>query len=285
MLSVLIPVHNACVDELTARVVAMCRRAGVPFEVLLGDDASEARYAVAMDDLCSRYAECRVLRLKDNCGAAYMRNRLAAASRYPYLLFLDADVLPVDDTLVDAYLAARSRADVVCGGFRYEGRHDGLRHKYGRQVESRPADVRRRRPYQRFCSMNFLITREAMGRVAFDESYRVGYEDCDFGRRLAEEGLSVLHITNEVVHCVTEPTDAYLAKIRRAIDCLRPHEAQLGDYVRLVRWHKAVRRMGLERFMAWLYGVLGKRIEKRLMQKNPSLRLFAFYKLLYICAS
>ena len=285
MLSVLIPVYNAYVDELTIRLVAMCRRAGVPFEILLGDDASESRYAVAMDDLCSRYAECRVLRLATNHGPAFLRNRLAEASRYPYLLFLDADVLPAADTFVDGYLAVCGRADVVCGGFCYEEQHDGLRHKYGREIESQRADVRRRQPYQHFCSMNFLIARKAMTRVAFDESYCVGYEDCDFGRRLAGQGLSVWHIENAVIHCVTESTEAYLAKIRRAIDSLRPHETELADYVRLVRWHNTVRRMRLEGFMAWLYGILGRRIERRLMQKNPSLMLFAFYKLLYICAS
>lgn len=226
---------------------------------------------------------CRVLELDTNRGPAFVRNYLAARARFPYLLFLDADVMPAGDDFLSVYLA-HAGGGVVCGGFRYRGTGgSALRRRYGVRVEAQPAVRRNAHPYRRFISMSFLIPKEQFLRVRFDETFHFGYEDTSFGKRLEEAGIPVRHIENPVWHLPAEDASAFLEKTRCSVRNLVGRERELLPYVRLLRWYAGLRRLRAVAFTAFLFRLSEPLLEKNLRGGHPSLRLFAFYKLGYFC--
>lgn len=282
MLSILIPVYNVNCVSLVKKLYELALLTGIPFEILLVDDASceevrkENRVLNMLDG-------CHVLELNENHGPAFVRNYLGKQARYPYLLFLDTDTMPVSEDFLSVYLDYAGE-QVVCGGFSYQKMDDtDLRFKYGARVESQSATERGKYPYQRFISMNFFIPRELFLQVRFDETFHLGYEDTVFGKRLKEAGISVLHIENPVWHMVVEDASAFLAKTRRSVKNLLGYEQELFPYVRLLRWYNGVKRFHAVAFTAFVFRLSQNLLEKNLTGKHPSLRFFAFYKLGYFC--
>ena len=299
MLSVLIPTYNADCLPLVERVQASAERCGLAYEIIVADDASpHTAYRDGNRGIDTR-PHCRYLQLERNIGPARLRNYLVSQARYPYLLFLDADVMPVLDDFIGRYWleikvlgnvsAATGKVPlVVCGGFLYP-RHEVpvqsvLRYQYGIRVEERTAAQRADEPYRNFNSMNFLLNRACFECVQFNPDFHLGYEDTLFGMQLAEAQVSVRHIDNPVYHLVEEESAAYLCKIERAVRNLIGQEERLKAYVRLLRWYDALQRVGLTAVMAGLFRRTKKAVTRQLCGRHPSLKLFAFYKLGYFCA-
>ncbi|MDR0895677.1 MAG: glycosyltransferase [Prevotellaceae bacterium] len=291
MLSILIPIYNRFVVSLVDQLHTQAGRLDVPCEIVLVDDASTDAVRKVNRQFCVDQFQCRLFELRENHGPAFVRNCLVKLAHYPYLLFLDADTRPIADDFLSQYLRLAQQGRVVCGGFRYvpmtkeyrERHHTALRYKYGVKVESEPASVRKRRPYQHFISMNFFVPREVMLRIPFDETFHLGYEDTAFGKQLADAGISILHIDNDVWHLIIEDTTQFLAKTARAVRNLIGHETELQSYVRLLAAYRFLKRCGAVRATAWLYRQLETRIIRHLLGTNPRLIVFAFYKLGVFC--
>lgn len=296
MLSILIPVYNRDVRPLVERLMACAERWGGDYEIVVSDDASPSEEIRSLNQDLASWPSCRYIASEENHGVAYARNFLAAQALYPYLLFLDADVMPVSDDFIANYMnaagawaSAQGEARVVCGGFVYPRREQvpldiRLRHRYGCQVEETTAKERNQTPYRNFISMNFLAARSVFERVLFDTSFRqCGYEDTLFGKQLQASGITIGHIDNPVFHLVEEDSAAYLKKIRVSVENLLGHETEMQPYVRLLQWYASLRRMGLSRLTARLFLRFENALTRHLCGPNPSLKLFAFYKLGYLC--
>lgn len=93
MISILIPTYNAVCLPLVERVCAQALALQVPYEILLADDASCGSFRW-QNRLMDQWPGCRYLQMEENQGPARIRNYLASQARYPYLLFLDSDVMP-----------------------------------------------------------------------------------------------------------------------------------------------------------------------------------------------
>lgn len=282
MLSILIPVYNVVCTRLVRKLHEMALQTNVPFEILLGDDAS-CKEVRDENRTLNTLKECRMLEFDKNRGPALVRNNLGEQASYPNLLFLDTDVMPVSDDFLLRYIENIDR-QVVCGGFLYHDNADCyLRYKYGIEVESQPVAVRQKSPNKQFISMNFFIQRDLFLSVRFDEAFHIGYEDTAFGKRLNDTDVTVTHIDNPVWHEVNEEATAFLGKIRCAVENLLGYEDELLQYVKLLRWYKALKRIHATRLTALLFRLSEKLITKNLTGKHPSLKLFAFYKLGYLC--
>lgn len=258
----------------------------VRFEIILADDASSEEYR-QINKKVNDLPYCKYLQCEENLGPARIRNYLAEQAQYPYLLFLDSDVLPVEDDFITKYIESAKSNRVVCGGFIYKKDNipsDAvLRFKYGMQVEEQSAAERNNKPYQCFISMNFLIPKDVFMKVRFNESFHLGYEDTLFGMQLEQNNVEILHINNPVYHCVTETSEQFLIKIKRAVNNLIGHENEMLPYVKLLKWHNVIKKLRMQSIVAMLYNNLESKITANLKSNNPSLNLFAFYKLGYLC--
>lgn len=287
MFSVLIPSYNTDCLPLVNSIYKQAKILNVPFEIIIADDASDEQFR-DINRVIDAWEEGRYIQCNENKGPAVLRNLLADEAKYDYLLFLDTDTFPVADTFLSNYLKAAKHGLTVCGGFTYKGlsipANATLRYKYGAKVEEKPAEERARNPYESFISMNFMIEKSAFNKVRFDEGFHLGYEDTYFGMNLKRAGVDILHIDNPVYHKVGESCEQFLTKIERAVSNLVGHEEQLEEYVKLLRWYGMVKKMRLTRVTAYLYLSTKKAIIAQLKSRNPSLSLFAFYKLGYFCS-
>lgn len=285
MVSILIPTYNTDCVPLAQMIKKMADRAHVPYEIVVGDDASFEGFR-ERNAYIATWPECRYLQREHNGGAAVMRNFLADNAQYSYLLFLDADTMPVREDFLEQYIETARPGCVVCGGFDYPPQTPSgseLRYKYGREVEMPGVANRYRSPYKNFNSMNFMIHRETFQKIRFDESFHVGYEDTVFGLELEKAGIAITEIDNPVHHMVEEPTKVFLRKVECAIDNLKHKESTLHDDIRILQVYERLKHRHLTGITALAFRLTRPLVERNLTSHNPSLKLFAFFKLGVIC--
>lgn len=286
MLSILIPIYNTVCTVLVRQLHKEAITLGIPFEILAVDDCSRREIVEANREI-TRLSNCHYHPLKENIGPARLRNRLADQAQYQYLLFLDADVLPVRPTFLADYLQAVIPDGIVCGGFCYRRgqppAQQALRYYYGIRVEEKTADERNKHPYTQFISMSFLADRSVFSRVRFDEQMHIGYEDTYFGFLLEQKKIPLRYVDNPVYHLCQENSTDYLRKIRNAVGVLSLNIEKQRPYVRLLQWYTWLEQHRLTSLTARIYRLLRPALEKNLTGKHPSLNLFAFYKLGYLC--
>ena len=92
MISILIPTYNAVCLSLIEKMYKQAIALRIPFEILLADDAS-CENIRQQNRKMTEWQGCRYLQQEENQGPARIRNYLASEARYPYLLFLDSDVI------------------------------------------------------------------------------------------------------------------------------------------------------------------------------------------------
>lgn len=284
MLSVLIPVYNFDVRDLVHEIHHQASASGVPFEIILLDDASKD-YKQYNSEL-SRLANVHYNELEHNVGRAIIRNRLAASASYNSLLFLDCDSKIESADFISIYLRSSSPSHIVYGGRSYEKQRPEdsryFRWLYGVKREVSTAEDRAKRPYRSFMTNNFLIPKSFFKKVKFNESLTgYGHEDTLFGQELKLHGLPIRHIDNPLCHVGLETAEDFIRKTEEGVKNLaylvkmkliRRDVTLLKSY----RLLKRSRTLGLFKFFA---GKAEQNMLKNLKSADPDLTIFDLYKL------
>jgi glycosyltransferase involved in cell wall biosynthesis len=266
---------------------------GLPFEILLMDDASEEYFTNRNEAICLPFL--RFIRLPENIGRSRIRNRLAQEAQYPYLIFMDCDSAVPSENYISNYISY-CQPNIVCyGGRIYEEQKPDpqkyLRWKYGRARESQPVAERLKNPNHGFETNNFLIDRSLFEKIRFDESLDgYGHEDTLFGLQLLAAGIPIQHIDNPLIHIGLEDAETFLRKTESGIrnlkkinDLLLQQDPVYIDHSRLVRTKAALDQLKLSALTAIIFSLFKPLIRKNLLGKYPSLFLFDLYKLGNFC--
>ncbi|MBR1835194.1 MAG: glycosyltransferase family 2 protein [Bacteroidales bacterium] len=277
--------------ETVAALAAEMRGTDVPCELVCIDDHSEAAFAEM--NRAAAEAAGRYVVLPQNVGRARVRNLFLQYARHEYLLFLDCDSA-VQEGFLQRYaevLRGEQRKAVVCGGRVYAAESDDrehhLRYVYGVRCESKDAQQRRRHPYRSFMTNNFMVHRDVLERIPFDERIsRYGHEDTLFGYRLMQQSVPIVHIDNPVVNGDVERNEVFLEKTEEGVKSLAEIYRWMGEergfveQVALLRCYCMLHRLRVEGMVYALFRLTGGWLRKGFVSgRRVNMKLFSFYKL------
>jgi glycosyltransferase involved in cell wall biosynthesis len=285
MLSILIPVYNYDVKALVNELHQQAVVADIPFEIIVLEDGptplSNANSSISQLNGCTHIV------LPQNVGRSAARNQLADKAIYDHLLFMDCDAEVVSSQFVSRYLPFCKDEVIVIGGTAYDIKENrpefSLRLKYGRLRESREARVRGK---NNFATFNFLISKSIFDRVRFDESIKgYGHEDMLFGHALHQLGHEFIHIDNQLIHKGLDTNEVYLSKTEEATRNLfilykTGKYPFLSEESQLLSMYLKLNI--LSKIFSFTFALIQPIFKKQLCSKNPSLRVYDIYKLLYL---
>jgi glycosyltransferase involved in cell wall biosynthesis len=200
-LSILIPVYNYDVRQLTKDLIDQGQKLIIPFEILCFDDASALSFKTINKEV-AKLANTTLLELPENIGRAKIRNKLAHASKYNKLLFLDCDSAIVKKDFLLNYLTQFKDGEFLIGGTVYgnePSKEFSLRWKFGKLREERSAALRSLHPYDSIHINNLLADKNVYLQHQLDENIiTYGHEDTKLGYSLKRSGVTIKHIDNPV---------------------------------------------------------------------------------------
>ncbi|MEM1323599.1 MAG: glycosyltransferase family A protein [Bacteroidota bacterium] len=285
MLSILIPIYNFDVTDLVEALHQQCLDCEIPFEIIAYDDQSEVPFRKA-NQAIDRLERVVYVELKENMGRSRIRNAMAKAAQYAYLLFMDGDSGVVKSDYIKTYLAHLNPRGVLYGGRVYQVQPPQeqaylLHWTYGRQREESKAVERSEAPYHAFMSNNFLMPSQLFLDIQFDEALlQYGHEDTVFGLELKKRDIPIHHLDNPLLHLGLEPTERFLSKTQKAIwNLYQLYQQDKPIDTRLLASYRRLKTWGLSLVFSGLFAVNKGWIMRNLRSTHPRMLYFDLYKL------
>jgi len=288
MLAILIPTYNFNITRLATELHRQAMDQSIDFEIIVMEDGSEKW--VKENELIGELANCKHIILENNIGRSAIRNKLADEAKFDYLLFIDCDAEVCSPDFVAKYMAFCKEKCVVIGGTTYDPNemnpNYSLRLKYGRQREARTALERGK---NNLATFNFLISKSIFNQVRFDESIRgYGHEDMLFGHQLHQLGYEFIQIENPLIHKGLDDNRTFLSKTEEGTRNLfllyqTGRYPFLADESKLLNTYICIYKSGLTRLFALKFDLTNHLLCRLLSGKSPSLLLYDWYKLLFLC--
>ncbi|MEL1244161.1 glycosyltransferase family A protein [Flavobacterium sp. DGU11] len=292
MLSILIPTYNYNVLPLVSELYQQAQQSAIAFEILVFDDASPDKTSIAENQKINSVDHCRYELLESNIGRSAIRNLLAKKAKYSWLLFLDADTIPVTKNFISGYLPYLTDEEkVVYGSIKYQREKPAadklLRWVYGNEREALPKEARDKDPYLSLLTLNFAISKSVFTKVKFNEEIpNLRYEDTLFSYDLMNAGVRIEHIANEVYHLGLDTSEIFVHKSEEATKGLKyliDQKLIAADYIKIVKVYTRLKKFGLSPVLAMLHSAMNNAFRKNLVGSNPSLFIFDLYRLGYLC--
>ena len=268
-----------------------CIAAGIPFEILCQDDCSSS--FIEENRTVEQLSNCTFSQNTVNLGRGNNRNLLIQKAQFDWLLLLDCDMFPKDSFFIKNYLSfiQKPMSNLVFGGIIYHPKkpHHSLllRCVYGQKREALSCEFRNKKPNSRALTSNLVIRKEIALSHPFPESVSdYGYEDLSFLSNLGQKNITVFHIDNPTFHLNLETSTQFLTKTEIALQNLvlliqtnriKPNESKI---IATFLW---VKKLHLIQLTAWFFQQTKTVTTKNLLSDNPSLLLFDWYKLGYLC--
>jgi len=288
MLSILIPTYNQNISKLVTELHQQAMEQFVDFEIIVMEDGSDKE--IEINRLIGKLSYCKHIILNKNIGRSAIRNKLADEAKYSHLLFLDCDAEVCSPFFIEKYLIFCKEECVVIGGTAYNPNEKNpnysLRLKYGRIREARSATGRGK---SNFATFNFLISKSIFNRVRFDESISgYGHEDMLFGHQLHQLGYKFIQIDNPLIHIGLDDNKTFIIKTEEATRNLfllykTNHYPYLAENSTLLKTFLKIQKFGLVRLLALKFDLTQYLLRWLISGKSPSLLLYDWYKLLFIC--
>ncbi|KAB1158023.1 glycosyltransferase family 2 protein [Flavobacterium luteum] len=290
MLSILIPTYNYKILPLVSEIHKQASSAKIEFEIICIDDASPS--FVTENEIINSLINSRYEVLDSNIGRSKIRNLLAKKARYDWLLFLDADVLPINKYYISEYIKHIDIEEkVVYGGILYQKEEPEkskiLRWTYGKSREALTCEIRNKNPYLSFLTLNFLIRKSVFEKVAFNETIpNLRHEDTLFSYNLMQKKIKIEHINNPVYHLGLDNFNIAIKKEHEALLALKhliDHQLIEADYLRISKLMSKIKDFKLLFAISFFFKKAQLSLLKNLSGKSPSLFIYDLYRLGYLC--
>jgi hypothetical protein len=290
MLSILIPTYNYNVVPLVSELHKQCLECEIDFEILCQDDASNSKLNIFNDKLNS-LSNCSFIALTQNLAHRENRNSLAEKAKYDNLLFIDGDSNIIYNNYIQNYVSNILDFDVVYGGRLHPDKcpsdNQKLRWKYGRFIEDKNAENRKKTPYQSLLFNNTLIKKEIFNKVKFDKKLKkYGHDDTQLSYQLSILKSKVNHIDNPIEHGDIDSNLDYLNKTKESLEnlILLYEEDKIDiQFVKLIRFYAFLKKTKIDFIIQKSYSFFKKPILKNLTGNNPNLLVYNVFKVGYLC--
>jgi len=286
-ISILIPIYNSvCVNQVK-ELSAQAQKLNVDYEIIVADDDSPEKEKVKGNEVINDMPNCQYIVKPTNTGSAATRNFLAQKSQYPWLLFIDCDVVISNPSFLSTYLLYIDNSyDVINGGIAVADNPQmgsNLRYIYEKTAETEhTAAKRQQHRYQEFRSTNFIIRRDVFLQSPFDERFtKSGYEDVLFGKHLKLNNTPILHIDNPVTMTEFETNPDYVAKTERNLRTLYQFRGDLRGYSRLLTLVSGIHIPAILWLIRLWHSMFGAIERRNLCGSRPYLLVFKLYRLGY----
>ncbi|HQV35349.1 MAG TPA: glycosyltransferase family A protein [Flavobacterium sp.] len=290
MLSILIPTYNYAILALVKNVHQQCLEAQIPFEIICLDDQSDNDYQIENLNI-STLPNCIYNVNQTNVGRTRTRQRLAEQAKYDWLLFLDADVIPVTSAFIQHYIDAIQPNTVIFGGYQYEKESTDatkiLRFRYGKEREEKYASERNKNPYTYVFSGNMLVPKSIFLNFNYQANEKNYGMDIYFGYQLYQQQISVLHLDNPILHLGLETNEVYFQKALQGVESRKKyllHEKGVDQMNPLVQAYAKLKKLGLTKLVAVGFKIVAPFLKKNILSTNPKLVYFDIYRLGYLCS-
>lgn len=291
MLSILIPIYNYNVYPLALELHKQCLESGIEFEILCQDDASGSNFNLINENINSlSYSSFKTL--QKNIAHRENRNSLANQAKYDYLLFIDGDSNIINANYIINYLENIQNYDIAYGGRIHPeicpSEKQKLRWKYGKFVEDKTTENRKKTPFQSLLFNNTLIKKDCFNKVKFDLFLKkYGHDDTQISYQLSLLKVKVNHINNPIEHGDIDTNSLFLLKMKNSLENLKYlYEEKKIDknFSKLISLFLLVNKLKLTYFISKFYLLFEKPIFKQLEGNNPSLIVFNLFRIGYLCS-
>ena len=290
MLSILIPTYHYNAYPLAIQLEKQALKANIIFELICVDDGSFSHLNIENQKI-NTLTNCKFIEAKTNIGRTASRQFLAEKAQYNWLLFLDADTIPISSNFIKNLVEyLNSNFQVVFGGISYQDIKPSsdklLRWYYGSERETRSLDERLKRPYQSLISGAFTIEKNlflSINSKFLNNAYGL---DILFAHELRLLKTSVKHIDNPVYHLGIEESTKYLIKSKSALDTLSimlKNNIVRKNATNLLNTYNKLSIFGIASVFGKIMLTFNTNIEKNLLGSSPNLLLFDLYRLGYFC--
>lgn len=289
MISILIPVYNYNIKMLVENLLTQFKNIDCKWEILISDDASKDGIKRSNLDFINNLnlGSVKLFQQEKNIGNTSNRNILIDEASFNWLLFLDADVLPVSTNFLTNYIKymRSTTQDIISGNIIYDCKNPLphlLRWKYGVKKEQVSFNERQNNLVMHARGANFAIKRKLAQKNNFPilkEKY--GFVDTRFFLQFSKDKFCV--IENPVFHLGIETNEKFLQKVKKAVVnalFLLNSEDKLFKKITLISIYQKIRIFKF--ILSKTYLLFYKFFESKLLSKNPSILYLQVYKILYL---
>ncbi|MCB4808891.1 glycosyltransferase family 2 protein [Tamlana sp. 62-3] len=279
MLSVLIPTYNCNITSLVHKIHKQASELNVVFEIICIDDCSTTKSISEANQNISNLKNTNYTILDKNVGRSAIRNILAKQATYNLLLFIDAGTMPKNTDFIKSYLKVKNHA-VTSGGMTCLA-----------TPPNKPYKLRwlytKKREHKTLCSSNFMIKKDVILAHPFDETITsYGYEDVLFFKNLEKHDFKTHFFNNPVVHHADDDTSTFLNKTDKALNNLMMlyNEKKIFPHqVKLLKLYLSLKTLKLNGLIYLIFKIVKPIVKINLNSNNPSILLFDFYRISYLC--
>jgi hypothetical protein len=99
--------------------------------------------------------------------------------------------------------------------------------------------------------------------------------------------ISIHQIDNPVYHLGLDENHIFIKKTKKAVEnllMLQDQKKVKPDYNKLLRSFSDVKKIKMKKIFTIFFKISSKKMEKNLVSKKPSLKIYDLYKLSYLCS-
>lgn len=291
MLSILLTIYNYNLLPLVAELHKQCVECGIDFEILCQDDASNSHFNIENEKI-NFLSNCNFSILKENVGFRENKNILASRAKYNYFLIMDGDCNIINNNFIRNYIDNIDGFDAIYGGRLHPKKcpsdKQKLRWKYGKFIEDKSCENRKKSPYQSLLFNNTVISKSLFNTIKFDGNIKkYGHDDTLFSFKLMKLQSKIKHIENPVEHNDIDENLVYINKTKASLENLLDlyNDKKVDDnYIKMLRFFKFLKSTKLSFLISNIYLLFKNPINKNLKGNNPKLWVFNTFRIGYLCS-